>query len=102
MLKNTVWDAMADAFETSSGSLAERMFAALFAAQSEGGDMRGQQSAALLVVSSQPVSNSSDGRLFDLRVDDHPEPLKELQRLLREAQAYLYRKEAVKFHLDQS
>jgi len=102
MLKNTVWDAMADAFETSSGSLAERMLAALFAAQSEGGDMRGQQSAALLVVSSQPVSNASAGRLFDLRVDDHREPLKELQRLLVVAQALQYRKAAVNFLLDKS
>ncbi|MDJ0690088.1 MAG: DUF1028 domain-containing protein [Xenococcaceae cyanobacterium MO_188.B32] len=53
MLKNTVWDAMAETFETSSGDLAQRMIKALFAAQAEGGDMRGQQSAALLVVSSQ-------------------------------------------------
>jgi uncharacterized Ntn-hydrolase superfamily protein len=99
MLKNTVWDAMASSFETTSGSLAERMLKALSAAQSEGGDIRGQQSAALLVVSSQPASG---GRLFDLRVDDHPEPLQELQRLLRVAQAFQYRNAAVNFLLDQS
>lgn len=102
MLKNTVWDAMADTFETTSGSLAQRMLKALFAAQAEGGDMRGQQSAALLVVSSQPRNNSSDSRLFDLRVDDHPEPVKELQRLLCIAQALQYRKMAVNLLLDQS
>src|SRR5919199_1049361 len=100
MLKNTVWDAMSHAFETTSGSLAERMLKALFAAQSEGGDMRGQQSAALLVVSSQPASHSSETRLFDLRVDDHSEPLKELRRLLRVAQAFQYRKVAVNLLLD--
>lgn len=99
MLKNTVWDAMASSFEITSGSLAERMLNALFAAQSEGGDMRGQQSAALLVVSSQPASG---GRLFDLRVDARPKPLQELQRLLRVAQAFQYRKAAVNFLLDQS
>lgn len=102
MLKNTVWDAMSHAFENSSGSLAERMLKALFAAQSEGGDMRGQQSVALLVVSSQPASNSSDSRVFDLRIDDHREPLQELQRLLRLAQAFQYRKVAVNLLLDQS
>ena len=102
VLKNTVWDAMSHAFEASTGSLAERMLKALFAAQAEGGDMRGQQSGALLVISSQPVSHSSESRLFDLRVDDHSEPLKELQRLLVVAQAFQYRKAAVNFLLDQS
>jgi uncharacterized Ntn-hydrolase superfamily protein len=102
MLKNTVWDAMSHTFETTTGSLADRMLKALFAAQSEGGDMRGQQSAALLVVSSQPASNSSDSLVFNLRVDDHPEPLKELQRLLRVAQAFQYRKVAVNLLLNQS
>jgi len=90
MLKDTVWDAMADAYEAASGDLAERMLAALQAAEAEGGDIRGAQSAALVVVSSKLTPTPWDGRVFDLRVDDHPEPLVELSRLLAISRAYAH------------
>lgn len=90
MMENTVWDAMAHAYENSSGDLAERMMVALEVAESEGGDIRGKQSAALLVVSSQLSPSSWNERVFDLRVDDNPEPLKELRRLLSISRAYTY------------
>jgi uncharacterized Ntn-hydrolase superfamily protein len=85
MATDTVPAAMAAAYEESLGDLAERMLAALDAAEGEGGDVRGRQSAALLVVA--PTGESWRTR-FDVRVDDHPEPLPELQRLVRLARAY--------------
>ncbi len=88
MEKNTVWDAMARAFETTKGDLAERMMAALEAAQGQGGDIRGKQSAAMVVVSGKPTGKSWVDRKVDLRVDDSPEPLKELRRLLNINRAY--------------
>lgn len=88
MKTNTVWPAMAKAFEETKGTLAERMLASLEAAQKEGGDIRGKQSAALLVVSGKPTGMSWVDRLVDLRVDDSSEPLKELRRLLRVKTAY--------------
>ena len=88
MLKDTVWDAMAEAYEAAHGDLADRLLAALDAAQAEGGDIRGKQSAALLVVGGERTGNPWAGRLFDLRVDDHPDPLVELRRLVRMARAY--------------
>lgn len=88
MLKNTVWHGMADAFTSSSGELSERLMAALDAAQDEGGDIRGKQSAAMLVVTGDKVENPWQGVLVDLRVDDHPEPLQELRRLLIVNKAY--------------
>ena len=90
MLNNTVWDAMAHAYESASGDLAERMLVALMGAQAEGGDMRGKQSAALLVVSGQLTPAPWSGRVLDLRVDDNPEPLKELRRLLAISRAYAH------------
>ncbi len=85
----TVWDAMARAYEASEGDLAERLLAALEAAQAEGGDIRGKQSAALIVVSGEPTGLSWVDRTFDLRVEDHPEPVAELRRLVRLQRAYL-------------
>ncbi len=102
MVKNTVWDAMAQAFEKAKGDLAQRMLAALEAAEAEGGDLRGQQSAALVVVSGQPASTPWSDRLFDLRVDDHSQPLTEIRRLLNVAKAFQYRRAAVNLLLDQS
>jgi len=88
MLNNTVWQAMASAFETTDGRLALRLFAALEAAQDEGGDIRGKQSAAIIVADNirdeQPWSHFTT----NLRVDDHPQPLSELRRLLDVEQAY--------------
>jgi uncharacterized Ntn-hydrolase superfamily protein len=88
MWKPTVCDAMVQAFTGTDGDLAERLMAALDAAQAEGGDIRGRQSAALLVVSADRSLPAWGGRLFDLRVEDHEEPLAELDRLLRVARAY--------------
>ena len=88
MLKNTVWDAMARAFETTRGDLADRLLAALEAAENEGGDIRGRQSAALIIVSGKPTGRPWEDRLFDLRVDDHPDPVAELKRLVRLKRAY--------------
>lgn len=88
MDKNTVWDAMGLAFETARGELADRMLAALLAAEKQGGDIRGRQSAALLVVSGKVSGTPWKNRVYDLRVEDHPQPLAELQRLLTIAKAY--------------
>jgi uncharacterized Ntn-hydrolase superfamily protein len=87
MRRRTVWDAMGRAFETTRGDLAERLLAALEAAQAEGGDIRGQQSAALIVVSGDRHAPPWERR-FDLRVEDSRAPLAELRRLLGTARAY--------------
>src|SRR4051812_26032907 len=79
MLVATVPDAMAAAYEAATGDLSERLLAALDAAEAEGGDVRGRQSATLLVVGR---------RKIDLRVDDHPDPLAELRRLHTLDRAY--------------
>jgi uncharacterized Ntn-hydrolase superfamily protein len=82
MLNNTVSKAMSKAFEASKGkSLGERLVIALEAAQNPGGDIRGQQSAALLVVPGKSDNKPWDERTIDLRVDDHSTPVKELKRL---------------------
>jgi uncharacterized Ntn-hydrolase superfamily protein len=78
-------EAMAGAYEAHGGDLADRLLAALEAAESAGGDVRGRQSASLLIV---PASGEPWRTRFDLRVDDHPEPVPELGRLLRLARAY--------------
>ena len=88
MDKPTVWPAMARAFAAAQGDLAERMLAALEAAQAEGGDIRGRQSAALIVVRARSTGEPWHDRLVDLRVDDNPEPLVELRRLLSLHRAY--------------
>ncbi len=88
MLKNTVWHAMADALKSASGCLSDRLMAALEAAQAEGGDIRGKQSAAMLVVEGKKYPKKWQGILVDIRVDDHPEPLQELRRLLKVNDAY--------------
>lgn len=88
MHRSTVCDAMVRAFSGSGGDLAERLMAALEAAEAEGGDIRGRQSAALLVVAGEPSGRLWADRLFDLRVEDHAEPLVELRRLLGVARAY--------------
>jgi uncharacterized Ntn-hydrolase superfamily protein len=88
MANDRVWPAMAKAFEAAKGDLAERMLAALDAAQAVGGDIRGQQSAALIVVPGTPSGRPWADRIFDLRVEDSPRPLAELRRLLGVARAY--------------
>jgi len=88
MLNDKVWPAMARAFESTKGDLADRMLAALDAAQAVGGDIRGRQSAALIVVTGKPTGMAWKDRTFDLRVDDSPQPLVELRRLVRLQRAY--------------
>jgi len=85
----TVWDAMARAYESADGDLAERLLQALEAAEAEGGDIRGKQSAAILVVSGEPTGRPWQDQIFDLRVEDHPDPVNELRRLVRVQRAYL-------------
>lgn len=88
MLNDKVWPAMAAAFENTKGDLAERMLAALDAAQAVGGDIRGKESAALIVVTGKPTGLAWKDRTFDLRVDDSADPLKELRRLVTLQRAY--------------
>ncbi len=90
MLNDKVWPAMAAAFEQAKGPLAERMVAALEAAQAVGGDIRGQQSASLLIVHGQASGKVWEDRPIDLRVEDHPAPVQELKRLLQVYRAYEY------------
>ncbi|MEP6954328.1 MAG: DUF1028 domain-containing protein [Solirubrobacteraceae bacterium] len=85
MASTEVWPAMAHAFEAAAGPLARRLLAALHAAEGKGGDARGRQSAALVVA---PAQGEPWRRLVDLRVDDHPDPLTELDRLLDLSDAY--------------
>ena len=88
MEKDTVWPAMAKAYEASRGDLAERLLAALEGAESQGGDIRGRQSAAILVVKGVSSGRPWQDRLFDLRVEDHPSPVVELRRLVTLQRAY--------------
>jgi len=88
MLRSSVWPAMAEAFENATGPLAERMLTALEAAQAEMGDIRGKQSCAILVVRGQSTGKVWEDRLVDLRIEDHPEPLMEMRRLLNLHRAY--------------
>lgn len=74
--------AMGKAYEETEGELADKLMAALFAGQDKGGDTRGQQSAALLVVQAGRGYGGFNDRYIDLRIDDAEEPIKELQRLL--------------------
>ncbi len=88
MRNPTVCEAMVRAYGEAPGDLAERLLVALEAAEAEGGDIRGRQSAALLVVAADPSGRPWRDRLFDLRVEDHPEPLAELRRILLVARGY--------------
>jgi uncharacterized Ntn-hydrolase superfamily protein len=82
MARDTVWDAMAGAYEASAGDLAYRLLDALDAAEAEGGDVRGRQAAGILIVRAEPGERPWEDTLLDLRVDDHPAPLEELRRLV--------------------
>ncbi len=93
MEKATVWDAMARAFRDSKGDLTEKMLAALEAAQDEGGDIRGRQSAAIIVVTGKPTGVPYKDTIVDLRVEDSPEPVKELRRLVGISRAYRFMNE---------
>jgi len=88
MSNDKIWPAMAEAFQKSKGALAERMLLALEAAEKAGGDIRGRQSAAMLVVRTKSTGKVWEDRLVDIRVDDSPAPLPELRRLLKVHRAY--------------
>jgi uncharacterized Ntn-hydrolase superfamily protein len=88
MENESVWDAMSNAFENTGGDLADRMMAALDAAEGEGGDIRGKQSAAMLIVTGEPTGVPWKDVVMDIRVDDHPQPLIQLKRLIRVNRAY--------------
>ena len=90
MTGDDVWPAMAKAFREHSGDLADRLMAALQAAQRAGGDIRGRQSAALIVVAATPTGKPWVDRRFDLRVEDDPAPVQALKRLVRLQRAYLH------------
>ena len=88
MDKPSVWPAMAKAYEAATGDLALRLLAALDAADAEGGDIRGRQSAAIVVVKARSSGRPWADRIFDLRVEDNPAPLVELRRLVKLQRAY--------------
>jgi uncharacterized Ntn-hydrolase superfamily protein len=82
-----VWPSMLEAFQSYGGSLTGRLLAALSAGELAGGDLRGRQSAALVVV---PARGNPWDTVISLRVEDHPDPLAELARLVRLHEAYTY------------
>ena len=90
MLRATVWPAMAETYRSTQGELVDRLLAALDAAEAEGGDIRGRQSAAILIVSSNNTGRPWSDTIFDIRVDDAAEPLVELRRLVSVARAYTH------------
>ena len=88
MANRKVWPAMARAYENSKGDLAERLLAALEAGQAAGGDIRGQQSAAIVIVRGKRSNRPWADRILDLRVEDSPKPIAELRRLVTTWRAY--------------
>jgi len=88
MSNERIWPAMAEAYETTKGDLAARLLAALEAGQKAGGDIRGQQSAAIVIVKGKRSSKPWADRVMDLRVEDNPHPIQELERLVRTWRAY--------------
>ena len=90
MLRNTVWPAMAEAYTSAKGELVDRFLAALDAAEAEGGDIRGRQSAAILIVEGKSSGRPWHDAVFDLRVDDAREPLVEIRRLVAVRRAFVH------------
>lgn len=90
MTNDSIWPAMQAAYLQSQENFPGRLMAALNAAQEQGGDIRGKQSAAILIVAAKPSGNSWQDRIMDLRVEDHQNPLAELQRLIRIHEAYQF------------
>ena len=88
MRRPTVPDAMFEAYTSTAAPLAERLVAALVAAEGEGGDIRGRQSAAIRIVRAASGDDPWNDVVLDLRVDDHPDPNTELARLVRMHRAY--------------
>lgn len=90
MANDRIWGEMAVAYRAAKGDLADRMIAALEAAEKAGGDVRGRQSAAMIVVNGKATGKQWIDRVFDLRVEDHPTPVAELKRLTQLQRAYLH------------
>ncbi|MGH7741435.1 MAG: DUF1028 domain-containing protein [Candidatus Eiseniibacteriota bacterium] len=88
MASDKVWPSMAEAYEKAQGDLAERMMQALEAGQKAGGDIRGMQSAAILIVKGQSTGKPWNDTVMNLRVEDSDQPLKELRRLIKLRRAY--------------
>jgi len=88
MSNPNVWPAMAIAYENTEGDLADRLLAALEAGQAAGGDIRGQQSAAIVIVKGKRSNKPWADRVMDLRVEDNPRPIAELKRLVKTWRAY--------------
>jgi len=94
MQRATVWPAMAEAYQSTTGELVERLLAVLDAAEAEGGDIRGRQSAAILVVSGTNTGRPWIDTIYNVRVDDSREPLVEIRRLVSVARAYIHMRRA--------
>lgn len=94
MERSTVWDAMATTYAGATGDLPDRLLAALAAGQAQGGDIRGMQSAAIVVVEAEPTGTEWGDRPLELRVEDHPTPVDELARLVRLWRAYGHSEQA--------
>ncbi len=99
MERVTVWAAMDEAYRNTQGDLPDRLLAALTAAQAEHGDIRGVQSAAMLVVEAKATGNEWDDRVIDLRVEDHASPVEELSRLVQMWRAYGHAERAEELEL---
>ena len=99
MERDTVWKEMATAYRNAEGDLPDRLMAALSSGQGEGGDIRGMQSAAILVVAATPTGTEWGDRLLDLRVEDHATPVDELARLVRLWRAYGHAERAEELEL---
>lgn len=89
--RDTCWPAMASAYErglAEGAPFTERLLRAMEAAEAEGGDVRGRQSAAIMIVAAEPQTAAWRGRLIDLRIEDHPDPVPELRRIVTMQLAY--------------
>lgn len=90
MTNNKIWAAMHKAYKNSEGALVDRLMLVLEAAENAGGDVRGKQSAAILVVNAKATGKPWVDRKVDLRIEDHPKPIEEMKRLIRVQKAYAY------------
>jgi len=99
MERDTVWRAMASAYRGAAGDLPDQLLAALAAGQGEGGDIRGMQSASILVVEAESTGTEWGDRLLDLRVEDHASPVDELARVVRLWRAYGHAERAEELEL---
>lgn len=99
MERDTVWAAMAGAYRGGDGDLPDRLLSALAAAQAERGDIRGMQSAAILVVEAEPTGTEWGDHVIDLRIEDHATPVDELARVVRLWRAYGHAEHAEELEL---